>query len=279
MRRNFSAWVSLLTITTIGVLAVLVPVLSPFAYDQQDIERVLLGPSSVNWFGTDQLGRDLFTRVFFGARLSIGIGVLSSLSSLLFGGLYGSIAGWLGGVTDRVMMRVVDTLQSIPAIVLLILIGVAIDAGGIFVDPVVKSLAGIILSLTVVGWVSLARLMRAQVLHFKKAAFIEGARAVGAKDCRIIRRHIVPNAIGPVIVMLTAQIQANILFESFLSFLGLGFQPPLSSWGVLAADGWHVQTDPHLIIFPGLALFLTTLAFNTLGDGLRDALDPRSRWK
>jgi oligopeptide transport system permease protein len=175
------------------------------------------------------------------------------------------------------MMRVLDVLFAIPSLVLLILVKVIFDAINLFDDPELKALSGIFLALSVVGWVSLARLVRAQVLREKQMLYIESARALGASSGRILLRHVFPNILGPVIVMLTFQIPSNILFESFLSFIGLGLQPPFSSWGTLASDGWRARSFPHLVIFPGLALFLTMLAFNLLGDGLRDAFDPKTK--
>jgi oligopeptide transport system permease protein len=172
-------------------------------------------------------------------------------------------------------MRIIDILYSIPSLVLLILVGVIFNSLQLFENPELKALTGIFLALSVVGWVSLARLVRGQVMQVRQMLFVEGAVATGASSWRIVTRHVLPNILGPVIVMLTFQIPSNILFESFLSFIGLGLQPPYSSWGVLANDGWRAKSYPHLVLFPGLALFITILSFNLLGDGLRDAFDPK----
>ena len=175
------------------------------------------------------------------------------------------------------MMRIIDILFAIPSLVLLILVMVVFNSVNLFDQPELKALTGIFLALSVVGWVGLARLVRGQVLQAKQLLFIEGARAMGAGNWAILFRHVLPNILGPIIVMLTFQIPSNILFESFLSFIGLGLQPPYASWGILANDGWRAKSYPHMIIFPGLAIFLTMLAFNLLGDGLRDAFDPKMK--
>ena len=208
--------------------------------------------------------------------MSMSVGILTALISVLIGGIYGAIAGWVGRWTDIIMMRTIDILDSIPSLVLLILVGIVFTSYQPFENPEVRALVGILFALSVVGWVGLARLVRGQVLHARELQLVEGAVAMGATPSRILTRHIGPNILGPIVVMLTFQIPSNILFESFLSFVGLGLQPPFSSWGVLANDGWRAKSSPHLIIFPGIALFLTMLAFNLFGDGLRDALDPKS---
>jgi oligopeptide transport system permease protein len=219
----------------------------------------------------------MFSRIIYGARMSMAVGVFTSVFSLFIGGLYGAVSGWLGGWTDALLMRIIDILYAIPSLVLLILVGVIFNSVNLFDNPELKALTGIFLALSVVGWVSLARLVRGQILQVREMLYVESARALGASGWRIVIRHIFPNILGPVIVMLTFQIPSNILFESFLSFIGLGLQPPYSSWGVLANDGWRAKSYPHLILYPGLALFITMLAFNLLGDGLRDAFDPKMR--
>ncbi|HRK08548.1 MAG TPA: ABC transporter permease [Pseudobdellovibrionaceae bacterium] len=256
-------------------IAALAPVVAPYSFETQNIDRLLQGPSAEHWFGTDALGRDVLSRVIYGARMSMAVGLLTALVSLVIGGVYGAISGWLGGWVDSLMMRLVDILDSIPSLVLLILVGVVFTAYQPFDNPELRALVGILLALSVVGWVSLARLVRGQVLQVREMQFVESAHAIGAAGSRILIRHIAPNILGPVVVMLTYQVPANILFESFLSFVGLGLQPPYASWGVLANDGWRAKSDPHLIFFPGAALFVTMLAFNFFGDGLRDALDPK----
>lgn len=252
--------------------------LSPYAFDEQYMDRVLQEPTVQHWLGTDSLGRDMLSRLIHGARMSMAVGIVTALISLFIGAAYGAIAGWKGGRVDSVMMRIVDMLYSIPTLVLLILVKVIFDSMPLFTNPELKALTGMLLALSVVGWVTLARMVRGQVLQVKQLTYIESARALGASGRSIVWRHVFPNILGPIIVVLTFQIPSNILYESFLSFLGLGLQPPYSSWGVLANEGWRsLRSYPHLIISPGVALFSAMLAFNLLGDGLRDAFDPQMR--
>ena len=258
-------------------MAIFAPLLAPYSFETQDVSRLLMAPDWHNLLGTDSLGRDVLSRIIYGARMSMSVGFLTALFSLIVGGIYGAVAGWAGGWVDSVMMRVIDILYAIPDLVLLILVTVVFNSVKIFENPELKALTGIFLALSIVGWVSLARLVRGQVLQAKELLFVEGAISLGASNSRILFRHIFPNILGPIIVMLTFQVPSNILYESFLSFIGLGLQPPYSSWGVLANDGWHSIGYPHLILFPGAALFITMLAFNLLGDGLRDAFDPKLR--
>ncbi len=277
LKKNRAAFVSLYFIVFVCLVAVLAPWIAPYSFETQNIDRALMSPDGVNWLGTDSLGRDMFSRIIYGARMSMSVGVFTAIFSLLFGGADGALAGWLGGWVDSSLMRIIDILYAIPSLVLLILVGVIFNSLNLFENPELKALTGIFMALSVVGWVSLARLVRGQVLQVREMLYVEGARALGASGWRIVGRHIFPNILGPIIVMLTFQIPSNILFESFLSFIGLGLQPPYSSWGVLANDGWRAKSYPHLILFPGMALFFTMLAFNLLGDGLRDAFDPKMK--
>lgn len=277
LKKNKAAYISLWVIALVCLIAIFAPWIAPYSFETQDIDRMLLGPNAQNWLGTDSLGRDMLSRIIYGARMSMSVGIFTAIFSLVIGGVYGAIAGWMGGWVDAILMRIIDILYAIPSLVLLILVGVIFNSVNFFDSPELKALTGIFLALSVVGWVSLARLVRGQVLQVREMLYVEGARALGAKGRRILWRHIFPNILGPIIVMLTFQIPSNILFESFLSFIGLGLQPPYSSWGVLANDGWRAKSYPHLILFPGLALFITMLAFNLLGDGLRDAFDPKMK--
>ncbi len=274
-KKNRAAVVSLFFLVFVALAGLFAEIVAPYSYEVQNIDRVLEGPSGAHWFGTDGLGRDLYSRIIYGARMSMAIGILTAIVSVVIGGIYGAISGWVGGWIDTVMMRTIDILDAIPSLVLLILVGIVFTAYQPFENPEIRALTGILFALSVVGWVSLARLVRGQVLQARELLFVEGATALGASPSRILTRHIAPNILGPIVVMLTFQIPSNILFESFLSFVGLGLQPPFSSWGVLANDGWRAKSSPHLIVFPGAALFLTMLAFNLFGDGLRDALDPK----
>ena len=251
--------------------------LSPYAFDEQLEGKELSPPGGEHLLGTDNLGRDLLSRLIYGGRISMTVGILTALISLLLGVVYGAVSGWIGGKTDAFMMRSIDILYSIPSLVLLILIKVIFDSLSFITHPELKALMGILVALSLVGWVTLARVVRGQVLQEKEKLYVEAARSMGDKDWRIVFRHVLPNILGPVIVLLTLQIPSNILFESFLSFLGLGLQPPYSSWGVLAEEGWKsLRSYPHLMIAPGVAIFLTMMAFNLMGDGLRDAFDPQS---
>ena len=225
-------------------------------------------PSSAHWFGTDPLGRDLLARVLYGGRVSLAVGLVATLVSLIIGVSYGAIAGFRGGKTDEIMMRIVDILYSLPYIFLVILLLVFFS----------RSIIMLFVALGLVQWLTMARIVRGQVLSLKQQTFVEAARALGATDAAIIFRHIVPNTLGPVIVYTTLTVPAIILQEAFLSFLGLGVQPPDASWGTLVSDGARVLAlFPWLVIFPGMALSLTLFCFNFLGDGLRDALDPHDR--
>ena len=248
------------------VAGVLAPIIAPYSFEDQNIEARLEKPSGAHIMGTDSLGRDLYSRVLYGARASMAVGIVTALVSVIIGTLFGALAGFFGGWVDIVIMRVVDIFYILPSLLLAILVMVVVGQG----------LFGILISLGIVGWVNQARLVRAQVMQVKEFLHVEAARAGGASDFRIITRHILPLIVGPVIVSLTFQIPTNIMSESFLSFIGIGLQPPYSSWGTLAAEGFRgMRSYPHLIIYPGLVLFFTMLAFQFLGDALRDRLDPR----
>ena len=265
-------------IVLVCVVAALAPLIAPYPFDEQFLDKVLAEPSAQHWLGTDSLGRDMVSRMLYGARVSMSVAMITAIISAIIGMIVGAVAGWMGGWVDSMAMRFVDILDSIPSIVLLILVKIVFESVNIITNPELKTVVAMLLALSLVGWVSLARVVRGQVLQVKQMAYVESARALGASSFRTVLRHIIPNIMGPVIVLLTFQVPANILSESFLSFLGLGLQPPFSSWGVLANDGWRsLRSYPHLMISPSVAVFLTMLAFNLLGDGLRDALDPQMR--
>jgi oligopeptide transport system permease protein len=269
LRRNRMAVASgvfLLVMCTFAALAPWIPGLpDPTA---QDLAKGATPPTLAHWFGTDELGRDLFVRVLYGGRISMLVGLVGTAVSLLIGVTWGAVAGYVGGRTDDLMMRVVDVLYALPYIFLVILLLVFFS----------KSLIMLFVALGLVQWLTMARIVRGQVLSLKNQTFVEAARALGASDRAIVFRHIVPNTLGPVIVYTTLTVPAVILQEAFLSFLGLGVQPPDASWGTLVSDGAKLLAlFPWLVSFPGLAMSLTLLAFNFLGDGLRDALDPQDR--
>lgn len=239
---------------------------APYSYSSQDLYSILQPPSGKYPLGTDQLGRDLLSRILYGTGISMLVAVVTSLTALTFGTTYGAISGYVGGRVDSVMMRFVDVVYSFPDLLLIIFLTVVMGRG----------MPAIVVALSLVSWVSIARLIRGEVLRIKEQEFIEAARALGASHSSIIYRHILPSTIGPLIVTLTFRIPAVILAESTLSFIGLGVEPPKPSWGSLAREGWAlIRFNPHMIVFPALSITLTMLAFNFLGDGLRDALDPR----
>lgn len=238
---------------------------APYSYDLQSTAESLSAPNRAHWMGTDELGRDLFSRLIYGTRISMSVSLLTAFSALILGTCYGALSGYVGGRVDNLMMRGIDVIYALPDLLLIILITVVIGRG----------IAGVFLALSLVGWVTVARLIRGEVLRLKELAYIEAARALGGSHLRILFRHILPNTLGVLVVTLTFRIPSAILAESTLSFIGLGLTPPAASWGTLANEGWKaLKFYPHLIVFPSLAIFITMLAFNFLGDALRDALDP-----
>ncbi len=273
LKKNPLAMVSLAVIIFIILMAVFGPMLSPYSYSEQDFARKNQGPSAAHWFGTDGLGRDLFTRVLHGARISLSIGFMASLVTL-FGVLYGGISGFAGGWLDNVMMRFVDIMYSIPFLLWVILMMV-------YLKEILPENAGLIsmyVALGLVYWLPMARIVRGQILSLKEQEFVLAAHTIGASKTRILLRHLIPNCIGPVIVTATLTIPEAIFTEAFLSFIGLGVSAPRASWGTLASDALvSLKSYPHLLFFPAAAICITLLAFNFLGDGLRDALDPKMR--
>ena len=267
----------LLTASTIFVLIVilaafLAPWISPYTVGGLEEKRLLETPSQAHWMGTDGLGRDLMTRVLYGARVSIAVGLGTAIIALLIGTTYGLIAGFKGGNWDHFLMRLVDIFYSLPDMLIFILLSLLFG----------RNIGGLLVALGLVTWVRFARVARGQVLQAKEFLFVESAAALGASRQRILLRHILPNIAGPIIVTLTFTIPSAILAESTLSFIGIGINDPYSawgtSWGTLAQDGYRaMRTYPHLIAFPAGAIFLTILCFNTLGNGLRDMLDPKGR--
>ncbi|MGH1478904.1 MAG: ABC transporter permease subunit [Geminicoccales bacterium] len=268
--RNKAAVVSMVILLIIAGMAIFAPFLSPHPLDEIYWERIQAPPDFANahWFGTDGNGRDLFVRTLHGGRVSLMVGLLATSVSLLIGVAYGATSGFFGGRIDNLMMRFVDILYSLPFIFFVILLMV-IFGRNIFL---------IFLALGAISWLDMARIVRGQALSIKGREFIEAARAAGVSNTRIISRHIIPNLLGPVIIHATLVIPQIILAESFLSFLGLGAQEPLTSWGVLIAEGARtMEAAPWMLIFPATFLALTLFCFNFIGDGLRDALDPKDR--
>ena len=258
---------SLIYILLLVVFAIITPFIAPYDYAYQDLALGASAPSSHHLLGTDTLGRDLLTRMMYGSRISLMVGFLATSVALIIGVIWGTIAGFSGGKTDAIMMRVVDTLYGIPFIILIILLMVIFG----------RNLILLFLAIGTVEWLTMARIVRSQVLNLSKQEFILAAEAMGVSKLNIIFRHLIPNAMGPVIVYATLTVPQIMLLESFLSFLGLGVQPPLSSWGLLIRDG-AVSMEEYwwLLIFPSLAFSLTLFSLNFIGDGLRDAIDPRT---
>jgi len=267
---NRAAMAGVYGLVLITLFAILTPILSPNEMDTMDFALLASAPSSegAHWFGTDTLGRDLLVRTAYGAQISLLIGVLTTAVALSIGVVYGAVAGYVGGRVDSVMMRFVDVLYALPLIFFII----------ILVTLLGRSITLIFLAIGAVEWLTMARIVRGQTLSLKQKEYVEAARAMGVSTPDIIRRHIIPNAIGPVIVFVTLLIPANILVESYMSFLGLGIQEPKTSWGVLINQGAaEIETAPWLLIFPASFLAATMFCFNFIGDGLRDALDPKDR--
>lgn len=268
--RNRAAVTSLIILAFILLLAIFAPLLSPHPYDEIYWDRIQAPPDFANahWFGTDGNGRDLFVRTLYGARVSLAVGVLATLVSLLIGVSYGAVSGYLGGKVDSLMMRFVDVMYAMPFMFFVILLMVLFG----------RNIYLIFAALGAVEWLTMARIVRGQTLSVKRREFIEAARAGGVRTPSIIFRHIVPNILGPVIVYATLTIPQVILTESFISFLGLGVQEPLTSWGVLISEGARVmEQSPWMLVFPAIFLATTLFCFNFIGDGLRDALDPKDR--
>jgi oligopeptide transport system permease protein len=275
---NRAALAGMIILGLITALAILAPLLSPYAYDEVNYDLIACAPgwwpveaacrAPGHIFGTDAVGRDLFVRVLFGARVSLAVGLVATLVSLVIGVLYGAVAGYLGGRIDGLMMRIVDVLYSLPFIFFVIILMVMFDRNFIL----------LFVAIGAVEWLTMARIVRGQTLSIKQKEFIEAARAAGVGPLGIITRHVIPNVVGPVMVYVTLTVPGVILMESFLSFLGLGIQEPLTSWGVLISDGAdQMETAPWMLLFPALFMAVTLFCFNFVGDGMRDALDPKDR--
>src|SRR3977135_2400018 len=270
LMRNRAAVVSLVLLAVVALLAVFAPFLSPHPFDEVYFDEIGAPPNFANahWFGTDANGRDLFVRTLYGARVSLAVGLAATSVSLVIGVTYGAIAGYFGGRIDSIMMRLVDVMYSLPFLFFVILLMVFFG----------RHIVLIFVGIGAVEWLTMARIVRVQTLSIKRREFVEAALAGGVSTAKIIRRHIIPNSIGPVIVYVTLTIPQGILIERFLSFLGLGVQEPYTSWGVLISEGAaQMESAPWMLIFPAIFLATTLFCFNFIGDGLRDALDPKDR--
>ncbi|MEJ6603905.1 MAG: ABC transporter permease [Opitutaceae bacterium] len=251
----------------LAIACIVGPWLSPYGYEDNNLNNTFSPPSGAHWLGTDQLGRDLLVRLLVGGRISIGVGLCATFVALTIGVVYGAVAGFFGGKIDSLMMRIVDIMYALPFTIFVILLMVFFG----------RDIWLLFLAIGAVEWLTMSRIVRGQIMSLKKMEFIEAARSIGLGKRRIIFRHMIPNILGPIIVYTTLTIPAVMLLEAFLSFLGLGVQPPLSSWGVLIKDGAEKMEEyPWLLMFPGVVFSLTLFSLNFLGDGLRDALDVRS---
>jgi oligopeptide transport system permease protein len=264
LARDRRAWAGGAMVGLVCLGAIAAPLLATHGEGAQDVAALLQSPSWAHWMGTDELGRDLWSRLLFGARVSMTVALATSALAMLLGTLLGAISGWRGGRLDNLLMRLVDVIYAFPDLLLIIIISVLVG----------QNVGGIVLSLSLVSWVTVARVVRGEVMSIKERPFVEAARALGFGPWRILFREILPHTLAPILVTLTFRIPSVILAESTLSFLGLGLQPPASSWGVLAAAGWTALAfHPHLILAPAAAIFVTILGFNLLGDALRDAME------
>jgi oligopeptide transport system permease protein len=270
LRRNRAAIASLVGLIVIALVCIVTPMLSPTAIDDVFWDSISAPPdfASGHYFGTDDNGRDLFVRTMYGGRVSLTVGLAATLVSLIIGVAWGATAGFLGGRVDGLMMRIVDILYSVPFIFFVIMLTVVFG----------RNIVLIYVAIGAVSWLDMARIVRGQTLSLKRREFVEAAHAGGVRNAVIVRRHIIPNCLGPVVIYITLTVPNVILLESFLSFLGLGVQEPATSWGVLIADGARIMdSSPWALIFPGAFLAVTLGCFSFIGDGLRDALDPKDR--
>ncbi|WNS76870.1 ABC transporter permease [Bacillus sp. DTU_2020_1000418_1_SI_GHA_SEK_038] len=267
-RKNKLAMFGLVLLLLLIIMAAFGPYMSEYDYRTNDLANKNQPPSSEHWFGTDDLGRDVFVRTWEGARISIFIGVAAALIDLVIGVIWGGIAGYKGGRTDEFMMRFADILYGVPYLLLVILLMVVLGQG----------LGTMILAMTITGWINMSRIVRGQVLSLKNQEYVLAAKTLGANTSRIMGRHLIPNAMGPIMVTMTLTVPSAIFTEAFLSYIGLGLTPPLASWGTMANDGLPaLRYYPWRLFFPATFICLTIFAFNVIGDGLRDALDPRLR--
>ena len=268
-RENKIALVALIILVIMVIMVIIGPGISGYNFEQMNTDEINQLPSAEHWFGTDDLGRDLFARVFQGGRISLTIGIVGAVVASVVGSIYGGIASYFGGIVDDIMMRIVEVLLSIPYLLTVILISVVTDS---------KSIGTMMLALVLTGWCGIARLVRGQMLQLKSQEYILAANALGVSPIQTIMRHMIPNTLGMIIVAITFDIPGYIFSEAFLSYVGLGVQPPDTSWGALAsAAQQNFMFYPYQLFFPSLMIALTMLGFTLLGDGLRDALDPKLR--
>lgn len=268
LKKNKVAMAGMLILAGFSIMAVFGPYMVSFTYNENNLALLHQPPNRLHWFGTDDLGRDLWARVWMGARISLFIGLAAAFIESLIGIVIGGLSGYLGGRIDMLVMRFIDIMIAIPELIFIILIMVMVGSG---VLP-------IIIAFAITGWLRMARLVRGQILQLKEQEFVLAARTLGASAGRLIFRHLIPNSLGVIIVTLTMAVPGAIFYEAFLSFIGIGIRPPLASWGQLASSGAKVfEIYPFELLIPAAFISLTMLSLNLLGDGLRDALDPRLR--
>lgn len=257
-----------ITLFILFLMAILGPIFSSYSYSDIQIELKNTPPGLQFWFGSDELGRDMFTRIWWGARISLFVGITAATIDMIIGVLWGSVAAYVGGRVEELMMRLCDILNSIPYLLVVILLTVIRGTG----------IGTILIAMTLTGWINMARICRSQILQLKQLDYVTAAKAIGASHARILFRHLIPNAMGPIIAAMTLTIPTAIFTEAFLSFLGLGIQAPAASWGVMLNDGvGAMRYYPWRLLFPALMITLTMLSFNLLGNALRDSLDPKLR--
>ena len=268
-KENKIALVALILLVILVIMVIIGPSLSGYAFEEIDPAHKNALPSSEHWFGTDELGRDIFARVWIAGRVSLSIGLFGAFISSFVGTIYGGISAYFGGMVDTIMMRIVEILMSIPYLIIVILIMVITDS---------KSLFTLMVALTITGWCNISRIVRGQILQLKSQEFVMAAEALGVRPFKIILRHLIPNTLGVIIVAITFDIPGYIFSEAFLSYIGLGIQPPNTSWGALASAAQQkFMFYPYQLFFPAALIAITMLCFTLIGDGLRDALDPRLR--
>lgn len=267
LRQNRLAMFGLCVVAFMVILAILTPWIAPYSYFEQDLDLGATPPSAAHWLGTDTLGRDMLTRIMYGSRVSLMVGFLATAVALTIGVIWGTVSGYFGGRVDAFMMRTVDTLYALPFTIFIILLMVVFG----------RNILLLFMAIGAVEWLTMARIVRGQVLSIRRMEYIDAAITMGLGKAQIMWRHVLPNTLGTIIIYVTLTIPNVILLESFLSFLGLGIQPPQSSWGLLISYGVETMEEyPWLLIYPALALSVTLFSLNFLGDGLRDALDPKA---
>lgn len=268
LKKNKVAMLSMGFLIFVFLMCVFAPMIYPIKFDTQDIMNTDQGPTLQHIFGLDELGRDIFARIWVGGRVSLTIGIVGAAISLVVGVLYGGISGYFGGIVDDIMMRIVEILVGIPYMIVVIIVTLVLG----------KGMHSLLIALCLTSWTGLARLVRGQVISLKSSEYVLAAHALGTSDFKIIRKHLFPNMLSLIIINTTFSVPGFIFSEAFLSFLGMGIQAPMTSWGAMAALGQQqMMYYPHELLFPAIAISLTMLAFNLLGDGLRDAFDPKLR--